>query len=735
MISRRLGSIAIGLALLGGTGANALLAPSAEADATTSRTYESLKNGSFEADAGWSSFAQGAGTEAAVSDLRASHGQRSLRIVDSSSSSAVGWASNAIRVDPGKQYTATALSYVASGHAPLLYLKFYDSAGRELDSTATSASTQRGEWRAFPAVSAWAPDGATHAQVVIYSLSNRTGTFFVDAVDLAPGANASLTANQYFHVQNDGSATPWGWYELDDARQAGSVVPDPTDAANGVLAIRPHVSTGDEWSGAVGTRFSASEAARYSLSMKALRQRGTPVMHAALRYYDRHGEVIGTDRSGIDVVPGRWQESSLTSLAPSGTVEAELIIGCTGTVRCDTLVDDVTVTPHWDTTFYAAPSALGSADGSTPESAADYRDDAFWQEVDAALETGTARVVLTDGQYDVATDDDALHLRGIGSDDHRLLVSGESRFGVVLTQRADLTTYVVQVRDVVNLTVENIHLTADGTYVTPSAFLITEDPTAGERTEGIIVRGISLTDMPGVKYSGVGVAGTVPSGPGVVDVVVDDGLFARGGSGAGYHHVYATRGATTVRVSESVLQDSAGTYVKLRDNVGDWVIEDNIFVSSGTWINNVQFIQWALYNTTEPGNEFFSPGPYRIAGNVFEAQEGWCAPQCRVMTLTARGYNPVDHDGVEWDHLLDPVKREILMDESEGNIETRRAVVRQNFNLALDDAHGISVTDNEYRNIDTLMTLWNTSDYGAPSQGGNGVYDLSNLFATYRDGL
>lgn len=744
MWGKRRRSLAVGLMLLcgmaiGGPAPSAAAVTSgtpptsmSSADAPAVRTYASLKNGSFEADTGWSVFAQGPDTEATVSEERAAAGRRSLRLGDNSDTSAVGWASNRIRVDPGKQYTATAQSYVVSGQAPVLYVTFYDAAGRELDSTSASASTKRGAWIPFPGVSAWAPAHAVYAQVIVYSLGNRVGDFFVDAVDFAPAADEGLLANPHFSFP-EGPSTPWGWYELDEKRPASSVVSDPADVTNGVLAIKSRTAGSAEWAGAVATRFEAAGAAKYAVQLRALRERGTPVQHAALRYYDRAGKVIASHKKGIDVPPGRWGEWTLTSLAPSDAVEAELVIGCATSTRCATLIDDVIVAEQWDATFYVAPTGHGSGDGSTPTTAADYRDDAFWQRVDAALETGTARVIVTDGQYDVATNEDNLSLRGLGSTKHRLFVTGASRYGVTLTQRADLTGYVVHVQDSVNLTVENIHLTAEGTHVTPSAFLITVNPDAGERTGGIIVRRISITNMPGVRYSGVGIAGSIPGGLGVRNVIVDDSLFTRGGSDAGYHHVYATRGATTVRVSESVFQDSSGTYIKLRDNVGDWFIRDNIFYSSGTWINNVQFIQWAVYNTTDPGNEFFSAGPYRITRNVFDANGGWCAPECRVLTITARGYNPVDHDGVEWDHLLDPVKREILLDESVDNIERRREVVRQNFNLALDDPHGVSVWDNEYRNVDALITLWNTADYGAPSQGGDGVYDLSNLFATWRD--
>ncbi|NMO96000.1 S-layer homology domain-containing protein [Paenibacillus lemnae] len=105
---------------------------------------------------------------AVISQEQAAGGSSSsLKITDNNNSRAVTAYSDYMDVAAGKTYAASTDLYIAEGSGRI-YIKFYDTANREVGSISQGAESPLGEWNRVR-VEGKAPEGAVKARILLYS--------------------------------------------------------------------------------------------------------------------------------------------------------------------------------------------------------------------------------------------------------------------------------------------------------------------------------------------------------------------------------------------------------------------------------------------------------------------------------------------------------------------------------------------------------------------------------------
>ncbi|NSW54668.1 MAG: carbohydrate binding domain-containing protein [Armatimonadetes bacterium] len=146
-----------------------------------------LENPSFEVldettarPAGWTAWAEPNYAVYTLADART--GVACVAITDLSEKVSQGLRSPRVPIEPGRQYRASAWARIESGPKPgaALYLEYW-AGGTRVENKSVSISDAP-DWRML-SLSVTAPEGATHATVLVYSGSVSVGRAYFD--DLA----------------------------------------------------------------------------------------------------------------------------------------------------------------------------------------------------------------------------------------------------------------------------------------------------------------------------------------------------------------------------------------------------------------------------------------------------------------------------------------------------------------------------------------------------------------------
>lgn len=158
-----------------------------------------LFSDSFEADFSsfppeWSAFTGDTTSENVKADKElASDGKQGVRLTKETRSAPAGITSKKVAALPGGSYTAQADVYLHSG-ACSLFLKFHDSAGKEVGTKSASA-VSAGNWDEL-SVSMNAPENTAYAFVILYINKTSTGDATFDRVRLSQWPQNSILQNQ-----------------------------------------------------------------------------------------------------------------------------------------------------------------------------------------------------------------------------------------------------------------------------------------------------------------------------------------------------------------------------------------------------------------------------------------------------------------------------------------------------------------------------------------------------------
>jgi hypothetical protein len=116
-----------------------------------------------------------------VTQEKSLSGTSSLKIDKSSTSNSLGVTSDRVTVTPGCTYTATSNVYLQSG-GTIMYLRFYDSAGRQISGADVTASVTSplNQWNQLSAEGI-APSTAAKAEILLYvPVSTKTMLYYDD---------------------------------------------------------------------------------------------------------------------------------------------------------------------------------------------------------------------------------------------------------------------------------------------------------------------------------------------------------------------------------------------------------------------------------------------------------------------------------------------------------------------------------------------------------------------------
>ncbi|MBP1948408.1 FIMAH domain-containing protein [Virgibacillus litoralis] len=150
-----------------------------------------LENASFEEQSseenipGWDKYPSSPrdGTSISLTDEKASDGQKSVKITDEKSDASVGLYSQAVEIEPSKVYTIEGKAYINSGSISL-YMKYYDSAGKEVGSHRSGYDTPTNKWLDIKAEGK-APADAVSAKVFLYAGLAGTSSAYYDDFKLS----------------------------------------------------------------------------------------------------------------------------------------------------------------------------------------------------------------------------------------------------------------------------------------------------------------------------------------------------------------------------------------------------------------------------------------------------------------------------------------------------------------------------------------------------------------------
>ncbi|MDF2668250.1 MAG: bacterial Ig-like protein [Paenibacillus sp.] len=116
-------------------------------------------------------------------------GVRSMKLVDTSATSGLGFNSAKIPVVTGEEYIALVYAYVESG-AATLYVEYWNSSNQVIK-TEIKSLTELNQWKKMLSITK-APVGATHASLTLYASVGNVGTAYYDNASFKARADAVL---------------------------------------------------------------------------------------------------------------------------------------------------------------------------------------------------------------------------------------------------------------------------------------------------------------------------------------------------------------------------------------------------------------------------------------------------------------------------------------------------------------------------------------------------------------
>lgn len=353
--------------------------------------------------------------------------------------------------------------------------------------------------------------------------------------------------------------------------------------------------------------------------------------------------------------------------------------------------------------FYVAPVAQGAGNGLSASSAAQYRSQAFWQGVQAALQQGPVTVRFIDGTYA----DDTLYLTRIGHPEHTLTLRGSASGGAVFNSNFN---WNIRLRGSQNIIFEHLRFTGD-----VNNFALHMQDYEGTPTRQIMIQNCRFIDLPDAQYGAIGITFQTH------DVTIRNNTFQRVGKGAGAHMIYTDHGPYNIYVHQNHFEDIPGDYVRFRDEVGYFEVIGNTFLSTKPTLNR-PFVSMPIFNDVNPGDEFFSTSMV-IRDNRFEYHpqlprgidpaQDWYG---QAISFANFGFNSPGYT-----FQLTPQQAQAL---EEGDIQARIALLKQ---LTGIDLEQVFIEGNEFIYVPMQVTYGSLPQYGAPSSGWRGFIDITEL--------
>ena len=359
-------------------------------------------------------------------------------------------------------------------------------------------------------------------------------------------------------------------------------------------------------------------------------------------------------------------------------------------------------------TKYVSYQATGSGNGDSQENAADFKNMAFWDEVNNDLVTQSVEVIFLPGDYGRAYTDpgmQGLGLERIGNEQHMLTMTGGHDVIFSVPEGYATTSNLIYFHGCQNIHFRDFNFTGNGgiNYV-----LAIRTPSGWPASQNILIENCSWVDMRGIVYGATGC-----HYEGTTNITYKECTFKRIGVSSGSHMMYHAYGPTKIKVEECYFEDCMGDYVRFRDKTDFGIVNKSQFVRTSTF-PNVSFINIPCYNDVDPGDEFFGTN-FSFTNNQFDNQATEYTGSA--ILFRHRGYSPPGYN-----YLLTAEEGKIA---TSGSKEEKLALIKNNFGI---DLQKVRVTENSYAvRITNQVSLYTATSYGSISLGWQGTIVLSDL--------
>ncbi|HEY4415062.1 MAG TPA: hypothetical protein VGO57_05155 [Verrucomicrobiae bacterium] len=362
----------------------------------------------------------------------------------------------------------------------------------------------------------------------------------------------------------------------------------------------------------------------------------------------------------------------------------------------------VTQVPNLTNSYWVAPTAIGSGDGSSAANAASYRTASFWTGVQSQLNGVQVIVNFVNGTYNAGN----LVLADMGDPLHRLTLQAANRYGAILSPSSN---------DILELTgTQNIGL--DGfvfTGKTPYWGILCQ-PDIWQPTRNLGISNCKFQDLTNAYYGAIGLLN------GTRDVTFNNCTFTNLGYGTSgtAHFIYGSHDIVGVQVLNSSFADCRADYVRFRDDSEYCTISNCTFLSTIS-ATTFPFITSPLFNSIDPGpgDEFF--------GTYFQITSNSFAYNVSAGIRAALQFSDTGYDPQGYDCALTPTQASQL---SNGSTSFKQSFLQTNLGII---ASGIKMFGNTFNSRVSYHVAYtynySSSATGAPQNGWTGTIDISDV--------
>jgi hypothetical protein len=351
-------------------------------------------------------------------------------------------------------------------------------------------------------------------------------------------------------------------------------------------------------------------------------------------------------------------------------------------------------------TYWAAPAAAGTGDGSSQANAAAYLNSSFWNTVQSQLQSGDVNVNLLNGNYNSGT----LSLTDRGHPLHRLTLQAVNLYGPIFGTTSNTIINIVGS--------QNIKFSGILFNGPCSSWGIDCQPDYLKPCRNLQFSWCQFQNLTNAYYGAIGLIN------GVREITVDNCTFTNITSGSHAHMIYASHNIVGVIVTNCVFQDCQADYVRFRDDSEYCIVDHCTFVSTAS-ATAFPFITSPLYNDADPGpgDEFF--GTYfQITSNSFNYNVS--AGTRAALQFSDSGYDPQSYDCA----LTSSQASQL----SGGSTTFKQSFLQTNMGII---PSGMKMFGNSFNSRVTYHAAYtysySSSATNAPQNGWQGNIDISNV--------
>ena len=352
-------------------------------------------------------------------------------------------------------------------------------------------------------------------------------------------------------------------------------------------------------------------------------------------------------------------------------------------------------------TYYVAPSVMGTGDGSSAANAAAYLSTTLWKKIQEGLNANNTTVWMINGTYNSGT----LTLNFMGDPMHKLVIQAVTDYQVIMSVNPG-TSYIINMKGTHNTYVRGLVFTGPC-----SSFAVACWSDGKKTARNLQFVNCKFEDLTKAKFGALYLAKAD-------NITLQGCFFTNVGINGGSHMIYSDQNCRNLSISNSRFTDCKGDYVRFRNETG-YVKVDGCKFNSTNIDYNQEFILVPLFNDVNPGDEFFATD-YQFTNNTFTYDVA--GRRRHAIQFRCDGYNVPTFNGLDYNVAE---KDSVILNH--GTASQKTAILGPKVGL---DNSKIKIYGNKYFNVDYEVVYWHHPNYGSKSEGYTGFCNLSNWPST-----